>query len=156
MHCDKQRQQGLAVVEFAIILPFVVLVAFAVAELGRGLYQYNTLNKAVRDGVRYLSDVAIQPGGTIDIDSYRTQMKNLVVCGDIDGCSSGSELLPGWSTDKVDAVAVPVTLISGGPTINHIEVTATYTFDPLFDALAIGYSKIPDMSVTVTQRALRL
>lgn len=48
-------QGGLATVEFAIIVPVLLLMLLAVAEVGRALYQYNTLTKAVRDSARYYS-----------------------------------------------------------------------------------------------------
>jgi Flp pilus assembly protein TadG len=154
-HNSKSGQSGLAVVEFAIILPFIVLVALAVTELGRGLYQYNTLTKAVRDGSRYLADVAYDTLGTVDIAPHVTDVQNLVVYGDIDGGST--PLLPGLSTSDVSVTAVAVTLPSGGVTTNHVEVTADFNFVPLFPALsALGYSMIPTLTTSDIERALTL
>ena len=151
----KYRQSGLAVVEFAIVLPFVVLMALAVTELGRGLYQYNTLTKAVRDGVRYLSDVAIDTVGTVDITPHVTDVQNLVVYGDVDGGST--PLLPGLTTGNVTVTAVAVTLPSGGITTNHVEVAADFNFVPLFPALsALGDAMIPTMKASALERALTL
>lgn len=155
MRCGKQRQQGLAVVEFAIILPVIVLIALGVTELGRGLYQYNTLTKSVRDGVRYLSDVAIGPLGTVDIGPYTTNTQNLVVYGDVDGGTT--PVLPGLSTGDVSVTAVAVTLPGGGITTNHVQVSADFTFVPLFPALsALGYSMVPTMSASSIERAMAL
>ena len=52
---SKQRmnacgQRGLAMVEFAIALPLLVLMLLGIAEFGRLLYQYNTLLQAWKDG----------------------------------------------------------------------------------------------------------
>src|SRR4029453_7599797 len=47
------RQRGVATIEFAICAPILLLLMLATAEVGRMLIQYNTLNKAVRDGARY-------------------------------------------------------------------------------------------------------
>jgi len=155
MRCGKQRQQGLAVVEFAIILPVIVLIALGVTELGRGLYQYNTLTKSVRDGVRYLSDVAIGPLGTVDIGPYTTNTQNLVVYGDVDGGTT--PVLPGLTTGDVSVTAVAVTLPGGGITTNHVQVSADFTFVPLFPALsALGYSMVPTMSASSIERAMAL
>jgi Flp pilus assembly protein TadG len=155
MRYCKQKQQGLAVVEFAIILPLIVLIALAVTELGRGLYQYNTLTKAVRDGARYLSDVAIGPLGTVDISPYITSTQNLVVYGDVDGGST--PVLRGLSTGDVSVNTLAVTLPGGGITTNHIQVSANFTFVPLFPALsALGYSMVPSMTASTIQRALTL
>lgn len=155
MHDAGYRQRGLAVIEFTIALPLIVLIALAVTELGRGLYQYNTLTKAVRDGARYLSDVAIGPLGTISTGPHETAVKNLVVYGDSGGGST--PVLPGLATSDVSVSTVTVTLPGGGITPNHVEVSATYTFTPLFPALsALGYSMVPSMTASATERALAL
>ena len=56
-----RRQCGAAAVEFAILAPLLVLLAFGISEAGRALYQYNTLAKATRDAARYLT--SLPPGG---------------------------------------------------------------------------------------------
>jgi Flp pilus assembly protein TadG len=50
-----QKQKGVAMVEFAIILPFLLLIIVGVLEIGIFLIQDNTLNKSVRDSARYLT-----------------------------------------------------------------------------------------------------
>jgi Flp pilus assembly protein TadG len=58
----RDKQQGLAIVEFALVLPFMLLWLFAIAELGRAFYEYNTLAKAVGAGASYyarVQDIAV-------------------------------------------------------------------------------------------------
>lgn len=50
-----RTQKGVAAVEFGLFLVFLLPVAFGATELGRALYQYNTLVKATRDGARVLA-----------------------------------------------------------------------------------------------------
>ena len=45
------RGQGL--VEFALVLPLILLVIIVFIELGRIVYYYSALNNAVREGARY-------------------------------------------------------------------------------------------------------
>ena len=97
----KYSQQGLAVVEFAIALPLIILLALAVTELGRGLYQYNTLSKAVHDGARYLSDRAVNTVGALDITGLVTSTKNVVIYGTPAGGSAGDEILPEFSEPAI-------------------------------------------------------
>jgi Flp pilus assembly protein TadG len=52
-----QREAGVAMVEFAIVLPLMILILFGITELGRALYQENTLDKAVNTGTRYLARI---------------------------------------------------------------------------------------------------
>src|SRR5688500_11611226 len=73
----KRRQHGVALVEFALILPLLLLLTFITTEFGRAMYQYNTLAKSVRDSARYLS---MQTPGT-----KMTEARNLVVYGNTAG-----------------------------------------------------------------------
>ena len=49
------QQHGQSVLEFAMVLPLMLLIVFGIIEFGRAYYQYNTLTKAIRDGARYMS-----------------------------------------------------------------------------------------------------
>ena len=48
-------QQGAAAVEFAIVLPLLLLVLTGIVEYGRLMWNYDALAKATRDAARYLS-----------------------------------------------------------------------------------------------------
>src|SRR5512133_4185192 len=81
----KRKQGGVALVEFALILPFLLLLSIITFEFGRAIWQYNTLTKSVRDAARYLS---LQTPGT-----KITQARNLMVYGNLAG--SGAPLALG-------------------------------------------------------------
>lgn len=153
-------QQGLAVVEFAIILPVILLIALAVTEAGRAMYQYNTLTKSVQNGVRYLSDKAIDGSGQLNITTtLEDDTKNLVIYGDING---GTPLLPTKAPSAIPVVTVsqfPLFMYgdAAGVGDNHVKVTATYTFSPLFNLGGLGYQRvIPQFNVSAVERALKL
>lgn len=93
MHTTR-KQSGMAAVEMALLLPFLFVLAFGLTELGRAVYQYNTLAKAVRDGARHLSQYA--PGDATRI----TEAKQLVLCGTTDSCAD-SRLVPGMSLSYI-------------------------------------------------------
>jgi Flp pilus assembly protein TadG len=48
-----EREQGQALVEFALILPILLLVLFGLFDLSRAVFQENTLAYAAREGTRY-------------------------------------------------------------------------------------------------------
>ena len=50
--------RGLAMVEFVIVAPLLMLLMLTVGEFGRVFFQYNTLTKAVREGARYAAGQA--------------------------------------------------------------------------------------------------
>ena len=87
----KTRQNGAALVEFALILPLLLLLTFITTEFGRAMYQYNTLTKSVRDAARYLS---IQTPGT-----HMTEASNLIVYGNVAG--TGAPLALGLALTNV-------------------------------------------------------
>lgn len=143
------RQHGIAAVEFAIALPVLLILLIATAELGRMMSQYNTLNKSVRDGARYLASNALQVGVMTVTAAEQTATQNLVVTGNING--TGTALLPGLTASNVTA---------SGSTSGYVTVSASYTYQPILTASLpmFGYHSavslaIP-LSATVVMRAL--
>jgi len=63
-------QRGAAMVELALVLPILMLILFGFIEVGRALYQQNTLTKAISTGARFISrapdgvTASCQPGAT--------------------------------------------------------------------------------------------
>jgi TadE-like protein len=92
--CEQHRssQTGQSLVEFAMVLPLVLLVVFGITEFGRAYYQYNTLSKAIRDGARYISSHTYS---SVNIANAR----NLVVYGQTVG--GGPPVLPGLTTAMI-------------------------------------------------------
>ncbi len=48
----KVRDRGSAAVEFALVLPLLLLIVFGIIDLGRALNAQITLTEAAREGVR--------------------------------------------------------------------------------------------------------
>jgi Flp pilus assembly protein TadG len=93
-----RNQSGVAAVEMALLLPFLLLLAFGLTELGRAVYQYNALAKAVRDGARHLSQYA--PGDAARLGEAR----RLVLCGKInttDTDCANNALVAGMSLNDI-------------------------------------------------------
>lgn len=120
---------GVAMVEFAIMLPMLLLLLFGVTELGRALYQQNTLYKSVAVGARYLARTSetlddedgCSAGGTWN--DNLTTAENLIIYGNTTG--AGTPLLPYLDDEdvitigveeraltKTDGIAVPICVIT--------------------------------------------
>ena len=141
----KHRQTGVALVEFALVLPFLLILTFIVTEYSRALYQYNILTKAVRDAARYLSTQV--PGDT----TKYSIAKNLAVYGNPAG--SGTPLAIGLSTAQVSN---PVWQLAGAsPVVNTVTVTITgYTFSPLFNSVfGLSFGNVTYAPISATMRA---
>ena len=138
-----KRQQGTAMVEFALILPMLLILTFTVTELGRAFYQYNVLAKSVREAARYLS--VRSPG--VDV----AKAKNILVYGKPGGGSS--PVVPGLSLSNVPD---PVWSTAGAfPAFNTVTVSITgYRFTPLAASVfGIGFNNIVFSPIRATMRS---
>ncbi|KJZ50525.1 TadE/TadG family type IV pilus assembly protein [Pseudomonas fluorescens] len=117
-----QRQQGLAIVEFTLVLPVLLLLLLAFGEFGRMLYQYNLLLQASRDADRFVAGQAWDStlGKVVLSDTLQIQTKNVAVYGV--PANTGTAVVSGLTTDNV--VVAPVDT-------DHVRVTITYTFCPV-------------------------
>ena len=53
--CTLSCQRGVAAVEFALVIVFLLLLVAGIVEFGRAFWYYDALTKATRDGARMLS-----------------------------------------------------------------------------------------------------
>lgn len=145
----KVKQNGVALIEFALVLPLLLILTFITTEFGRALYQYNTLTKSVRNAARYLS---IQSPGTKIVES-----KNLVVYGSL--VNTGSPLALGLALNQIKD---PVWQLSGAnPLIQTVTVKIAgcatsappcYKFVPLMTSafgVTFGIVNYADISATM-------
>lgn len=75
LHCCPrgQRQAGVAAVELAFVIFFLLLLVAGIIEFGRAFWYYDALTKATRDGARLLS-VADRATFTSFIDTAQTRV----------------------------------------------------------------------------------
>jgi Flp pilus assembly protein TadG len=140
---SRGSSRGIAMLELLLVLPVLIMLVMATAELGRAFMQYNTLNKAVRDGARHLANTALLGStGTVQLDAAKlTETRNLVVFGNIQGDSD--PLLPGLEPAAVTITAAPLASVS---------VTAAYQYAPIFARLP-SFAAGPDVTPSFTLRA---
>ncbi|MNC26501.1 TadE-like protein [compost metagenome] len=125
-----QAQQGVALVEFTLVLPVLLLLLLSLGELGRMLYQYNVLLQASRDADRFVASQAWNSTlGMVALSStLQTQTKNVAVYGV--PSQTGTPVVSGLTAANVVVAAVGT---------DHVRVTITYTFCPVIGAsLCVG------------------
>ena len=144
------HQRGLALVETAITLPFLLFVMLAASEFTNAFVTHTTLTKAVRGAARHAAEEAID--GTLQVNltsTIKNDTRRLLVYGNKAG--SGTPLISGLSIDNVTVNAV------GG---DNIEVSVNYPYSGILGSVlpTFGYgsniSLLFNMNATVTMRAL--
>jgi len=154
---------GAAAVELAIVLIVLVVITFGITELGRMLYQENSLTKAVNIGARY---IARKPGlfysakatddppcGVMDSGEWanaQAAAKNLIICGNPDSCSGSEPVVPGLTADTITITAA--TLVSVGPSGDpakgcRFEIDADAPFVPIFGDLIVPFTTLTGVTL---------
>jgi Flp pilus assembly protein TadG len=133
----RRDEQGVQLIEMAIVIPMLLVLFAGVAEFGRYFYEYTTLAKASRLGARYLVSKSL--GSSVN---YETLAKNMVVYGNTAG--SGSPVLSGLSPSNVEVTyAGPVAGVPETVTVTIV----SYPHQPLFDLG--GLLRNPSLSLAV-------
>ena len=138
----RRDEQGVQLVEIAIVIPVLLMMFGAVAEFGRYFYEYTTLAKAARVGGRFMASK------TLDSASMDWQMatKKLVVYGNTAG--TGSPVLPGLTVSNVELVFEGGTYASGSGVPATVTVRIiNYKHAPIFDLGKL--TKIKTLSLNV-------
>jgi Flp pilus assembly pilin Flp len=89
-----RREEGGALAELAILVPFLAVMLAGVCEFGRYFQNYNTLAKSTRTASRYLSNHKLT-------SQEITRAQDLVVCGKLTCGPSDPPLLTGLSRGNV-------------------------------------------------------
>ncbi|MFZ2170079.1 MAG: TadE/TadG family type IV pilus assembly protein [Methylococcaceae bacterium] len=129
------HQAGAALIEFAIIVPLLLLLVVGVSEFAYAFYHLNMLNKSVQDGARYFSDpLQARKGVSIDVIDVNpatnatniATTRNLIIFGKLDG-TAPTLLCNPLRTPPCDVAYYNTPTISVvGAGNNHIQVTAVY------------------------------
>lgn len=101
-------ERGAVALEFALVLPFMMLVVFGIIDMSRIYYTINEMSSAVREGARYAAVLQDPPASEADVKRVVRSM----------ALSFGGDTL----TDE------NITLVFDGTLVT---VRATYVFRPV-------------------------
>lgn len=131
LHVLRCRERGQALVEFALVGIVFFIVVLGMIDVGRAVWNYNTLAQATREGTRY----AIVHGAN---------------SSDPSGPGSAYFTPPNGDTKVTEAVetyasaldplqlTVEAEWLDGTNEIgSRVKVTSRYTYDPIFDFLEV-------------------
>ena len=138
----RRDEQGVQLVEIAIVIPILLMMFAALGEFGRYFYEYTTLAKAARVGGRFM---AAKPLSSPTTD-WQLLAKRLVVYGNTAG--TGSPVLPGLTVANVDLIFEGGTYEDGAGVPATVTVKIKdYEHAPIFDLGKL--TKIKSLSLNV-------
>ncbi|HTI18087.1 MAG TPA: TadE/TadG family type IV pilus assembly protein [Trinickia sp.] len=161
-----KRERGVALVELALVLTLLLTMLGGVVELGRAIYQYETLTKSARNAARFLSQYS-----PLDPDYPIAEAQCLAVFGNTE--CTGNTLAPGLQTtnvvvcDRNSSPGCPNETFSGyqvhdasdnngsgqlEESINLVKVVITgYTYSPIQSLFSFTGVTFGDISVVMRQ-----
>lgn len=123
-HRNRRRQDGNAVVEFAIGSSMFLAIFVATFQYGFTFFVYNDLLSAVRAGARYGSmavyDAAVPTVGSVPTSDFVTAVKNVTVYGHPEGAASGAQPVVDGLTPS--QVRVDVSFAAGLPHLVTVSI----------------------------------
>jgi Flp pilus assembly protein TadG len=128
----RRPERGQSLVEFALVIPIIVLMIASFVEIGRAVFAYNTVANAARQGVRVA--IVNQLPDVTDCDESRPIEDPYEPHWSIIGCAilAGKTLGLTAANVTVAYVTPPSTTLACSPTL-HVgciaAVTVTYQYD---------------------------
>lgn len=131
MTVGRSRQRGQSLVEFALVIPIIVLLIVAFVEVGRAVFAYNTIANAARQAARVAA--VNQISEVTDCDASRPVEDPYEPHWSFRGCAIAAAAPLGITTANVSVsyAPPPSTTLDCSPTL-HIgciaAVTVTYDY----------------------------
>ena len=137
-----RKDLGQSLIEFAILLPFLLLLIMALFDIGRFVFYYSVLNTAVREGTRfaivqpncdYRSDPIACDG--IYLDSYPLDCAEASSIANVNICNEVSSKLFSISELSTSTIVIDHTLSSTDDYM--IKINIDFLFKPITPGLGI-------------------
>lgn len=131
---NRSTERGTALIEFSLVLPFLIVLTLAGLDLSRAFLAKNVLHQAAREGVR-MRVVMVEPPSSDDIDRVEQRVRQV---------AGGSGLVPSQILVR-DATTARM---------REVSVTApfTFTFPGLFRFVGITLTNPMPLTATCQMR----
>lgn len=150
------RYRGQAIVEFAIVLPILLLLLVGLLEVGRAIFIYSAVTNASREASRYGSAVGLNDGGTSpkyqDCDGIRSMARrsayfmNLADADIIISYDHGPGTGSPFDVCPVGTAEDPTIKVNSLDEPDRIIVTVTSTYSPMVTLLPFDSRPISSSS----------
>ena len=150
---NRSKGKGQAIVEFAIVLPILVMVLVGILEVGRMVFIYASVTNATRDAARYASAYGYADGTTYNKYQYCAGIRNVAKKSaylanltdaniDIDYDRGTAGTVFDSCTGSVDTSVKVNTTAS----IDRVTITIRATYRPMVNLIPIGVRQFTSIS----------
>jgi hypothetical protein len=139
-------ERGGGAVEFALVLPFLILMLFGIIDCGRWLWYYNMANKATQAGARVAAVTQIIPSGLAS-KSYVGEVVNGVTL-------TQGDVIPASALPKITCSKSGGSVSCSCPSCSGLTLTpySTTGWNSIVAQMQKMYPGIADTNVTVEYR----
>lgn len=131
----QKRERAQSLVEFALVLPLLLLVVYGLLEVGRLIFTYSIVISATREAVRYGSATGLNVAGGIprykDCDGIRAAAQNVDFLGVIDDAN----------------ITISYDAGPGGASLGGCPPASVKTGDRIFIAVSAPFAPIITMPI---------
>jgi Flp pilus assembly protein TadG len=141
---NQTRENAQAIVEFAIVLPILLVLLVGILEVGRMIFLYAAVNNASREAVRYASAWGLSDDGVTekfnDCAGIKNMAKRTAFFTNLDDANKGSVEIsydtgPGTATkDTCDGAVDDISIDSG----DRAKVKVKIFYKPMVNLIPIG------------------
>lgn len=124
-------RRGVAATEFALMLPFFLLLLVGFYEFGSYLSQASSLAKSLRAGAMYAARQSLPLS-----QQKLAEIGNVVRTGDPSGAQPAQ--IPGWSDASADLEVTTHTHDANGEPVELIKLEADVPYQPLMSGFLAG------------------
>ena len=147
---NPKKSKAQAMVEFAIVLPLLMLLLYGLLEAGRILFLYSTVVTASRQAVRYGSTTGAGTNGVFryqDCAGIKNAASRVAFLGPFDTITIEYDTGPGYSPfDTCDGTTDNISLVGNS---NRVVVTVSEPFTPIIPLI------VPITPRTITAKSAR-
>lgn len=153
---ESRLKVGQSLIEFALLLPLLMLLIMGLFDIGRAVFYYSILNTAVREGTRYAivqsdCDYRLNTGSCDGgyLESYPLNCDNAVSVGNQNICNEVRSKLFNISELSSSVITIDHLMTADDDPLISIDI------DFLFEPLTPGIALFGDLTLHVHSQMLR-
>lgn len=137
-----KKSPGQSLIEFALLLPFLLMLVMALFDIGRFVFYYAILNTAVREGTRYAivqtdCDYRLDPAACDGdyVDSYPLDCNDAASTANINICNEITNKY--FSITELSSSTITIDHLVSATDDPVIYIDTEFLFEPVTPGLAI-------------------